>query len=114
METGEVTPAIQPLHSLNLVFRFLPKLPKIPGKGAEAFQLGEQGATTGTAMANFVSKGNETVQLFRTRWLEALSPVHPSIPLVVYLPLISLCAWALRGTDWPVALAGLAGGLLLW
>src|SRR5262249_16202172 len=66
-------------------------------------------------MPNFVTKGNETVQLFRNRWLEALTHVHPATPLVFFLPVIVVFGtWTFLETGWPEALAGLALGVLLW
>jgi sterol desaturase/sphingolipid hydroxylase (fatty acid hydroxylase superfamily) len=67
------------------------------------------------AMARFVTKSDETVALFRNRWLDALTHVHPATPVVVYLPVIAVFATlAFRETGWPEALAGLAGGALFW
>lgn len=36
----------------------------------------------------FVSNKDETVRMFENNFLEALSRVHPSIPVIIYLPVI--------------------------
>lgn len=36
----------------------------------------------------FVSNKDETVRMFENNFLEALSRVHPSVPLIVYMPVI--------------------------
>jgi sterol desaturase/sphingolipid hydroxylase (fatty acid hydroxylase superfamily) len=37
---------------------------------------------------NFVSNKDETVRMFENNFLEALSRVHPSIPLIIFIPII--------------------------
>ena len=37
---------------------------------------------------NFISNKKETVRMFNNDLLEKLSRVHPSIPVIIYLPLI--------------------------
>ncbi|MCL6494113.1 MAG: sterol desaturase family protein [Ignavibacterium sp.] len=37
---------------------------------------------------NFVSNKDETVRMFKNDFLEALSRVHPSVPVIIYLPVI--------------------------
>ena len=37
---------------------------------------------------NFVSNKDETVRMFENNFLEALSRVHPSVPLIIYVPVI--------------------------
>jgi len=37
---------------------------------------------------NFVSNKDETVRMFDNDFLEALSRVHPSVPVIIYLPVI--------------------------
>lgn len=37
---------------------------------------------------NFVSNKDETVRMFDNNFLEALSRVHPSVPLIIYMPVI--------------------------
>jgi sterol desaturase/sphingolipid hydroxylase (fatty acid hydroxylase superfamily) len=38
---------------------------------------------------NFISNKDETARMFKNDFLEAFSRVHPSVPLVVYIPVIS-------------------------
>lgn len=45
---------------------------------------------TGNQMAkNFVSNKDETVRMFESDFMEALSKVHPAVPVVIYVPVIS-------------------------
>ncbi len=37
---------------------------------------------------NFVSNKDETVRMFENNLMEALSHVHPSVPVIIYLPVI--------------------------
>jgi len=37
---------------------------------------------------NFVSNKDETVRMFKNDFLESLSRVHPSIPLIIFVPII--------------------------
>lgn len=37
---------------------------------------------------NFVSNKDETVRMFKSDFMEALSRVHPSVPLILYVPVI--------------------------
>ncbi len=37
---------------------------------------------------NFVSNKDETVRMFESNFMEALSRVHPSVPLIIYVPVI--------------------------
>ena len=37
---------------------------------------------------NFVSNKDETVRMFKSDFLEAFSKVHPSVPLIIYVPVI--------------------------
>ncbi len=61
----------------------------------------------------FVSNSTESIRMFRAGWMEALSKVHFSAPLVIYLPLIALCLWRSEG-----GLLNIAGwflaGLFIW
>jgi sterol desaturase/sphingolipid hydroxylase (fatty acid hydroxylase superfamily) len=75
-------------------------------------------ATNATgAPRRFVSNSTESVRMFRHDWMEALSKIHWSAPLIVYLP---ITAWLLRTAmvrdgDTPVAIAGwLLAGLACW
>ena len=46
---------------------------------------------------NFVSTKDETVRMFESDFFEALSKVHPAVPVIIYLPVIGyffyLSAW---------------------
>ena len=37
---------------------------------------------------NFVSNKDETVRMFESNFLESLSRVHPSVPLIIFVPVI--------------------------
>ena len=37
---------------------------------------------------NFVSNKDETIRMFNNNFFEALSRVHPSVPLIIYIPVI--------------------------
>jgi len=60
----------------------------------------------------FVSKSQESVRMFEKDWMEALSKVHFSVPLLLYLPVIAWCLWHTEGR-WSSA-AWFAGGLFAW
>ncbi len=38
---------------------------------------------------NFVSNDDVTVRMFKSPYMEALSKVHPSVPVIIYVPVIS-------------------------
>ena len=38
---------------------------------------------------NYVSNKDETVRMFENKIMEALSRVHPAVPLIIYLPLVT-------------------------
>jgi 4-hydroxysphinganine ceramide fatty acyl 2-hydroxylase len=65
----------------------------------------------------YVSNKNESVRMFESRFMEFFSHVHPAIPLVLYLPVIS---YLLYQAIWQrrlaiLAVAGLfAFGILIW
>ena len=40
-------------------------------------------------MKHFVSNSTESVRMFKSKWMEALSKVHFTIPLIIYIPVIS-------------------------
>jgi sterol desaturase/sphingolipid hydroxylase (fatty acid hydroxylase superfamily) len=42
---------------------------------------------------NFVSNKDETVRMFENDFLESLSRVHFSVPLIIYLPVIAYCLY---------------------
>jgi len=53
--------------------------------------------------------------MFESRFLDALSRVHPLVPLVIFIPVIVvLAAWGLQDQSVPVALGLAIGGYALW
>lgn len=60
----------------------------------------------------FVSNSQESSRMFVKDWMEALSKVHFTIPLVIYLPIVGWCLWLSPANR---ASAGLFfGGLFFW
>jgi sterol desaturase/sphingolipid hydroxylase (fatty acid hydroxylase superfamily) len=53
--------------------------------------------------------------MFESRWLDALSRVHPAVPVVIFAPVIGLLtAWGLANTSLPAMLGLIVGGYLFW
>jgi dihydroceramide fatty acyl 2-hydroxylase len=53
--------------------------------------------------------------MFESRLLDALSRVHPVVPVVIFLPaIVALAAWALTEGSVPVAIALALGGYAMW
>jgi sterol desaturase/sphingolipid hydroxylase (fatty acid hydroxylase superfamily) len=53
--------------------------------------------------------------MFESRVLDALSRVHPAVPILIFLPAIALLfAWGLSLTSLPVAIGLFAVGYALW
>jgi sterol desaturase/sphingolipid hydroxylase (fatty acid hydroxylase superfamily) len=53
--------------------------------------------------------------MFDSRLLDALSRVHPAVPVMIFLPgIVALTAWGLQRESVPVAVALTAGGYALW
>jgi sterol desaturase/sphingolipid hydroxylase (fatty acid hydroxylase superfamily) len=53
--------------------------------------------------------------MFDSRLLDALSRVHPAVPVIIFGPaIIALTAWGLSHVSVPVAVALLVGGYALW
>jgi sterol desaturase/sphingolipid hydroxylase (fatty acid hydroxylase superfamily) len=66
-------------------------------------------------MAQFVSKVDETVRLFRNPVLEYFSHIHPLTPLLVYGPVVVWFSFtAVQELGATAALAGATAGLALW
>lgn len=65
---------------------------------------------------NYVSNSEESVRMFRSNWMEALSKVHFSVPLFIYVPVIFYFCY--RAFSAGISLAGFvlhfALGLLVW
>ena len=66
---------------------------------------------------NFVSNKDETVRMFKNDFLEALSRVHPSVPVIIYLPVI-LYVLYISVADYSLQLLTIVGlfilGLFIW
>lgn len=60
----------------------------------------------------FVSNSQESSRMFGPNWMEALSKVHFSIPLLLYVPLVTYCLWQAPFGWRSVGLY--AGGLFSW
>ncbi|MEQ1745095.1 MAG: sterol desaturase family protein [Saprospiraceae bacterium] len=60
----------------------------------------------------FVSNSQESTRMFQQGWMEILSKVHFTIPLVLYVPIVSLCLW-MAPPKW-VTVGLFAGGLFCW
>jgi dihydroceramide fatty acyl 2-hydroxylase len=53
--------------------------------------------------------------MFESRLLDALSRVHPSVPVFIFAPaIVVLAAWTLSRQDVAVAIGLAAGGYMLW
>ena len=47
---------------------------------------------------NYKSNKDETVRMFKSDFMEALSRVHPAVPLIIYLPVITFFMYKSIGT----------------
>lgn len=66
---------------------------------------------------NFVSNAPESSRMFKYDWMEALSKVHYSVPLIVFVPVISFFLWkGFQVENFSLAIFGLSFlcGLLFW
>ncbi len=68
-------------------------------------------------MKNFVSNSTESTRMFKSGFLESLSKVHYSVPLIVFIPTILFFGW--KGFQTPgITTLGftlsIIGGLLFW
>ncbi|QCR21596.1 sterol desaturase family protein [Pontibacter sp. SGAir0037] len=66
---------------------------------------------------NFVSNSTESVRMFKYDWMEALSKVHFTVPLFIYVPVILFFSWKALFVEQMglLAFSGYAAlGLLLW
>ncbi|HUB36958.1 MAG TPA: fatty acid hydroxylase, partial [Solirubrobacteraceae bacterium] len=53
--------------------------------------------------------------MFESRLLDALSRVHPAVPVLVFGPAVAvLVAWSLSSVSLPLTLGLVAGGYALW
>jgi sterol desaturase/sphingolipid hydroxylase (fatty acid hydroxylase superfamily) len=66
---------------------------------------------------HFVSNSQESTRMFRSDFIESLSKVHFSVPLMVYVPLAGFCCWealaVVHATAFVFVLS-LIGGLFSW
>ena len=68
-------------------------------------------------MKTFVSNSTESTRMFKANWMEALSKVHYSVPLFIYIPVIAFFSWrglSQESTTATTALIGVLGGFLAW
>lgn len=65
---------------------------------------------------NFVSNSTESVRMFKSDFLEALSKVHYFVPLIVYVPVIGFCIYKsfAEGVDIATFFGMLVLGLFVW
>jgi 4-hydroxysphinganine ceramide fatty acyl 2-hydroxylase len=65
---------------------------------------------------NYISNSQESVRMFRSDFLEALSKVHFFVPLIVYVPVIIYCVYKAITTSIGVlpAAESFIGGLFVW
>ena len=66
---------------------------------------------------NFVSNKDETVRMFENDFLEALSKVHPAVPIILYTP-ITLYMFYISIFDYKITALSIIGlvifGLFIW
>lgn len=66
-------------------------------------------------MAKYVSNKNETVRLFKNPVLEYFSHIHPSTPIIVYVPVALVMSYfGFRDTGFIYGVFSIATGILLW
>jgi len=67
------------------------------------------------AKSKYVSNKNETIPLFKNPFLEYFSHIHPVTPIIVYMPILAVCAYFgfLRVT-WYNGVIAYVCGILLW
>jgi sterol desaturase/sphingolipid hydroxylase (fatty acid hydroxylase superfamily) len=66
---------------------------------------------------NFISNSTESIRIFRNGFLESLSKVHYSVPLIIFIPIISYFmyrALAVTYTNLFTFIASCVLGLLAW
>ena len=64
----------------------------------------------------YISNGTESVRMFKSSWMEALSKVHFSVPLFIYIPVIAVMTWLAFDNNISVGyyFLLLAAGLIVW
>lgn len=68
-------------------------------------------------MKTFVSNSTQSTRMFKANWMEALSKVHFSVPLFIYIPVIAYFCWqglSQQTTTASTALGSVLGGFLFW
>src|SRR4030095_15391925 len=67
------------------------------------------------AKSKYVSNKNETIPLFKDRFLEYFSHIHPVTPLIVYVPVLLVCAYfGFSQVPYYYGTLAYLGGILLW
>lgn len=61
----------------------------------------------------FVSNSTESTRMFKAAWMEALSKVHFTVPLILYVPLFFWLLWQWKG-GWINMTGLLLAGLFVW
>lgn len=64
-------------------------------------------------LQKFVSNSSESTRMFKIGWMEALSKVHFTVPLIVFLPTIAWLLWQWEGSPGDLAILFVAG-LFVW
>lgn len=64
----------------------------------------------------YISNSTSSVRMFKSNWMEALSKVHFSIPLFIYLPVIGFMTWRAfyAGISTGYYFLFLAAGIIVW
>ena len=66
---------------------------------------------------SFVSNSRESVRMFKNGFIESLSKVHYSVPMIVWIPVVLYCCyhalWIVQATGFEFAVS-VGGGLLFW
>ncbi|HJY65033.1 MAG TPA: sterol desaturase family protein [Ignavibacteria bacterium] len=67
------------------------------------------------AKSKYVSNKNETIPLFKNPFLEYFSHIHPITPVVVYVPVLLVCAYfGFQKVPYYYGIPAYFGGILLW
>ncbi len=67
------------------------------------------------AKSKYVSNKNETIPLFKNPFLEYFSHIHPITPVVVYVPVLLVCAYfGFQKVPLLYGIPAYFGGILLW
>ena len=63
--------------------------------------------------SGYVSNQVESVRMFKASWMEALSKIHFSVPLFIYIPVIVWFLLQAQGNEWGI-LGLFISGLFVW